>query len=805
MNNGTLHTETKDLGSTAEWSEATVRTGEATASRFSSSYGSSVNEATIARAKAWVYICANANATACAGQTMRLYRKAGKSRKAKRITERTRAKYLHSPAVGGKAMMYAEQAGDVEEIIDHPAITLLRNPSEWYRGTDFFRLLFMWRELCGNSFVGLVGATNGEPESMLPLMPQHVRIQPSLEMLVGGYWYGRAAERVTFLEPDEVIHHKFAPSPFDPYNGIGPLYAVLAEADLDAATTADETARWLNGARPDFVAKLPKGTPLAEREAFKANINSQHRGPNNAGKFLVVTEAEIEPLSWSMKEMEYVASRENVRERIMASFDIPESRFKMNDANRASSLTGDVQYMRDGIRPRLIQDAENWTEALLPKFGIEPGEMWFAYDNCVPGDDSALATTNAALVTAGIRTVNEARNELGDDASDDPSADVLRSPQTTPAPYQDGGDKPDQDQTPADAAKNPLADVQATALNGAQVTALIDLLAQAADQKIPIESLEPIIEAAFPLLDPSLVSRIVQPLYGFEPKSEEPKPIDPNTPPSEAVVKAIEAAVRKAIEPGEVPDDDAIKEIMRRAAVFFTIINPQLADQVGRGVEPAEALRAVDFQINLIERIGPAIEQRFEEGFGFGQEEAEEFIEKLDEATRGSITPSFDLASPDAQRFLNQHTIRLARSVSATTEATLRGAIAEGLESGDGIPELTQRVGEVLEDRTPMESERIARTEASRAYNRGREAAWQSSGVVDGKEWLLSGNPCPICVELAAKFNAENAVPLDTPFVPLGGTIDLPDGAKFTADYEAVYGPPVHPNCSCAIGARFNV
>jgi hypothetical protein len=60
------------------------------------------------------------------------------------------------------------------------------------------------------------------------------------------------------------------------------------------------------------------------------------------------------------------------------------------------------------------------------------------------------------------------------------------------------------------------ADVQNTALNGAQVTALVDICQRAAIGGIPKESVAAIIEASFPNLNVELVKRIVNPLETFK-------------------------------------------------------------------------------------------------------------------------------------------------------------------------------------------------------------------------------------------------------------------------------------------------
>lgn len=59
-------------------------------------------------------------------------------------------------------------------------------------------------------------------------------------------------------------------------------------------------------------------------------------------------------------------------------------------------------------------------------------------------------------------------------------------------------------------------DVQAEALNGAQVTSLQSILAAAAARTIPLETARAMIEAAFPLISSALVDKMMAPLRGFE-------------------------------------------------------------------------------------------------------------------------------------------------------------------------------------------------------------------------------------------------------------------------------------------------
>jgi phage gp29-like protein len=63
----------------------------------------------------------------------------------------------------------------------------------------------------------------------------------------------------------------------------------------------------------------------------------------------------------------------------------------------------------------------------------------------------------------------------------------------------------------------PIADVQATALNGAQVASLVNLAAQVSTGNLPLETARAIAAAAFPLVDKVDIDAIFNPLVGFTP------------------------------------------------------------------------------------------------------------------------------------------------------------------------------------------------------------------------------------------------------------------------------------------------
>ncbi len=165
-----------------------------------------------------------------------------------------------------------------------------------------------------------------------------------------------------------------------------------------------------------------------------------------------------------------------------------------------------------------------------------PGDVQVPVDDAQKVDD-VLAKLKARLSTraeaiAELRgiTVEEARTiaaaideEDGagagadENLEDDPLGLKAKRDELAGAP----GTKPVPGSAPAAADAGVVQD---TALNGAQVTALLDIVQAAADKELPLDSVQALLEAAFPALTPALISRILSGLKKFKPAPAAPVP-----------------------------------------------------------------------------------------------------------------------------------------------------------------------------------------------------------------------------------------------------------------------------------------
>ena len=161
---------------------------------------------------------------------------------------------------------------------------------------------------------------------------------------------------------------------------------------------------------------------------------------------------------------------------------------------------------------------------------------------------------------------------------------------------------------------------------------------------------------------------------------------------------------------------------------------------------------------------------------------------------------SFDIDSPEAQAFVKKHSFKFAQSVNAETNKKLQLHFAQGLAAGETTTEIRTRVMDKVFDSqiTRNRAEMIARTESARAMMAGTEQAWESSGVVLGKEWNGASDMCEFCQAMNNKYGpGTGGIPIGDTFVEEGTTVTGVDGGSLGTDYGDINYPPIHPNCRC--------
>lgn len=163
----------------------------------------------------------------------------------------------------------------------------------------------------------------------------------------------------------------------------------------------------------------------------------------------------------------------------------------------------------------------------------------------------------------------------------------------------------------------------------------------------------------------------------------------------------------------------------------------------------------------------------------------------------GDTTATYTL-SQAIMNALAKQTKRMASNFNEDTITALSDSLTEGLQNGESIEEMSQRVSDVYDTAEGYRTERVARTESLGASNAATLDGYRQTGFVTAQQWYANPGACPFCEELDGE-----TVGLDESYVNQGDSVSAHghDGESMTmlADYSSIETPPLHPNCSCTI------
>jgi HK97 family phage portal protein len=243
--------------------------------------------------------------------------------------------------------------------------------------------------------------------------------------------------------------------------------------------------------------------------------------------------------------------------------------------------------------------------------------------------------------------------------------------------------------------------------------------------------------------------------------------------------------------------DRQVKAVLERIA-------KQDAPTAELAAEVQSLLESKKWRKDIVDALRPYLEDSLAAGIILGKTT----LEKMK-----ALPVNFDKHGEDLKAYARTESIRLANraadSTNRWTAVKFSKVIGDGVANGETIPEIAERVktwavkdGDA-ERATTRRALTIARTESQRASRRAEVEAWKASGVVTGKTWLLAPDPCEFC-EAASDAFSKNAVGLEESFYGEGSEIIGKDGGVMVADYESIDGPPLHPNCRCALQPRLD-
>jgi HK97 family phage portal protein len=354
---------------------------------------------------AWT--CASINASVCASFPPRLYVATGADQPPPCC--RTRAV---EPAVEKRLLAGTKGALRIEEVVEHPLLTLLRQVNPVHNAFDLWEMTTLYQEVHGSAYWYLRLGALDIPEEIWILPAQHVTPvrEKNSRRLVDYYRY-RAGDREQRFRPEEIIHFRY-PDPRDPYTrGYSPLLAAFEQVALTSEYQALKQAVYANQAVPGAVVSPAEIISPEERDRLEEQWNQKFRR-GGAGRVLVAESAlKVDLLKQSMGDLAALAEYGATKEDIANAFHIPLA-FLTRDTNLANLQASHHQHMTLAIRPRLRRRDEKLNEQLVPLYD-PTGRLFVASEDPVRETHEQRLEQQELDLKLGVRTINEIRQERG--------------------------------------------------------------------------------------------------------------------------------------------------------------------------------------------------------------------------------------------------------------------------------------------------------------------------------------------------------------------------------------------------------
>jgi hypothetical protein len=401
--------------------------------------------------------------------------------------------------------------------------------------------------------------------------------------------------------------------------------------------------------------------------------------------------------------------------------------------------------LRGTIAPLLKSDEETLNNQWLPLFGLDPTEAFLAYDNPVPADKVFERESLKQQVDGGRITINDA-NELD-------GLDPV-----------EGGDVPRVNGVPLDQV-GALPEPTGFTFNAGPTHTDNKFVIERDGEPQPLPIPAKTLETPDPVspVDTN-VGRYMDKCFNFAPITK--------------VDAANDAREGQSDTPG--------RRMMRDLGVVFRDAeNVLLAGMGAGGAVDVDALLAT-FEKDIFDATLEPITASAGSGASVGL------------ADIGVSPDVFNVTNPRVAESIENFNLRLAGEVTQTTVSAIKDTIAQGVEAGENVDQLRQRVVDTGKF-SPERAESIARTESARGFVKGEELGWQESGVVSKKKWLLAPGACPYCVEASKGFNKDGGTALGESFLKVGDVVAPPGKSPMTINFASIGGPPLHPNDRCDI------
>lgn len=630
---------------------------------------------------------------------------------------------------------------DGEAVDRHPLARLLQIPNPTISASALWREWTVNMLLYGEHGFELVRTRRGEYAEMWPRSADQFAVRVAKDgrryRKVMGYRIDDGAGDPYDLPPEEFLHILFF-NPSNPFRGMSPISAVRTSLALDALSQEWARMFFANAATPLLAVIAPQGLTAAERAELEAKFTARYAGIEHAHGIVAVEEGvvDVKPLSFPPRDIEWLEQRKMAREEIGAIFGVPD---ELMGWGRDT-----YENFRQAIRAF-------WQLTLLPLVRLRDDHLTNFFRRVgVLGNGEVIQTDLAAV-----------------EALQEDKADKV---------------------------------MQAQTLFG---------------MGVPLQTIDELLDLGIGPLDGANVGYLplnlmpVTHIPGTEaPEREEPEPEPAQEPAQERAWKAWEFGsdehkaswllFKARAESWE-------RALLRTAKRAFQEQQNRIAANVRGLSDPSKLSLGAVWNGALegeawVEAFRPTYTEIIRDGLQHGMEfigytrrlgvdsaAQKQGDEPLSTPPGAGAGVEVILARPDVQAAITAMLWDFAEEVQATTQALLEELFRQALEEGWSIPRISDALAELYSEFKGPRAERIARTEAVKAYNYGTNEAYKEAGI-KRRRWIAALDERTRATHLAAHGQVRR---MDEPFAVGGSEL------MFPGDPSAPPGEVV--NCRCTI------
>jgi HK97 family phage portal protein len=604
--------------------------------------------------------------------------------------------------------LYVERGDEDEEVERHPLIDLLWAPNPYMSGMFMKAVTQMHLDLTGQAFWLKVRNSLGRPAELWPLSPalfsQFVLSEGRTDLVA--YEFKTETGGIVRYAPEEIVYFHY-PHPIHWLVGASPIQAMAYSYDIDLASRTYQRNFFQNSARPDIVFESDQQISPEDARRLLLAWKGSHQGVSKAWEPAILDNGlKANILSANARDMEFVSLANWTKEDILEAYGVPPAKLgTVVDVNRANGVAVDITFNSECIKPKLMLWDETVSRFLASDY--DP-KLYVQHDECVPRDEEFDLKAREANLRMKVTTINEERERLGLD-----EVEWGNAPWISIAEIQYG-------EEPGIRTESGNRRIGETGK------------AEEGPEANPVNPVNPvkILKDRADRLRLSHERRVA------------------------ARSRAYRGYLRKFFKAQETEVLANLKANFRRIeGVLSGMSIPKTRKWLD---EHKDQVDQVNFRLdeankNLIDGSLPYYQAALIAG-------GEQALAQV-----GALDVLFDLVNPRVMQFMADKRM-LIRDINRVTHDAINETLRAGLEAGETMQQLADRVQSVFGNADEVRSLRIAQTETNSAANAGTLEGYEQSGVVEKKMWVAGPGARPTHQAAAAKYDAQGAIPIKENF-----------------------------------------